>query len=63
MARKKKLNPLAITITGLIIGGATFAAYKWILKPYLDKRKNLKNADWNNSGATDTIDVTYKDVT
>ena len=31
---KKKLNPIAITITGLIIGGVAFAGYKWILKPY-----------------------------
>jgi hypothetical protein len=61
MARKKKLNPVAITITGLLIGGVTFAAYKWILKPYLDKRKNLKNADWNQP--TDTIDITFENVT
>jgi len=63
MARKKKLNPVAVTITGLLIGGVAFAAYRLVLKPYLDKRKNLKNADWNNSGATDTIDVTYENVT
>jgi hypothetical protein len=31
------------------------------LKPYLDKRKNLKNSDWNQP--TDTIDITFENVT
>ena len=61
MARKKKLNPVAITITGLLIGGVTFAAYKWILKPYLEKRKNLKNGNWNQP--METVDITYENVT
>jgi hypothetical protein len=59
MARKKKLNPLAITITGLIIGGVTFAAYKFILKPYIDRRKNLRNVN----DIIDTVDIDYQNVT
>jgi len=59
MARKKKLNPVAITITGLIIGGVTFAAYKFIVKPYLEKRKNLRNVN----DIIDTVDIDYQNVT
>jgi hypothetical protein len=56
---KKKLNPIAITITGLIIGGVAYASYKWILKPYLDKRKNLRNVN----DIIDTVDINYENVT
>lgn len=55
---KKKLNPIAITITGLIIGGVAYAGYKWILKPYLDKRKNLRNVH----DIIDTVDINYENV-
>lgn len=56
---KKKLNPIAITITGLIIGGVAYAGYKWILKPYLDRKKNLRNVN----DIIDTVDIDYQNVT
>ena len=57
--RKKKMNPVATTIVGVAILGGGFLAWKFLLKPYLEKRK-LRKANFEN---IDIIDSEYQDVT
>lgn len=60
MARKRKMSPVATTIIGVAILGGGFLAWKFLLKPYLEKRKlNRMNFDVMDS----TIDSEFQDVT
>jgi hypothetical protein len=58
--RKKKMSPVATTIVGVAILGSGFLAWKFLLKPYLEKRKlrkSMMQPGW------DTIDSEFQDVT
>lgn len=56
--RKKKMNPVATTIVGVAILGGGFLAWKFLLKPYLEKRK-LRKANFQSL----IIDSEFQDVT
>jgi len=57
--RKKKMNPVATTIVGVAIIGSGFLAWKFLIKPYLEKRK-LRKANFES---IDVIDSEFQDVT
>lgn len=61
MARKRKMSPVATTIVGVAILGGGFLAWKFLLKPYLEKRK-LSRMNFDTIDST-IDDAEYQDVT
>jgi hypothetical protein len=53
------MNPVATTIVGVAIIGSGFLAWKFLIKPYLEKRK-LRKANFES---IDVIDSEFQDVT
>jgi hypothetical protein len=53
------MNPVATIIVGVGILGGGFLAWKFLLKPYLEKRK-LRKANFES---IDIIDSEFQDVT
>jgi len=53
--RKKKLNPIAIAGTIAVVGVTGFLAWKFLIKPALDKKRGLVNPPGTN-------DVDYVEV-
>ena len=58
--KKKSIDPIATTIIGVTVLGVGFLGWKFLLKPYLDKRKAMKNA---MKPGWDTIDSEFQDIT
>jgi hypothetical protein len=66
MARKKKLDPTAVLVTGVIVGGGIFLGVKYIVIPMLNKRKIQRMQQYpvfDNIIQPETIDIEYQNVT
>jgi hypothetical protein len=63
MARKKQLNPMATALTLAALGVTGFIIYKFILKPRIDRKKDLSinfNTEQQNS---DILDAEFEQIT
>lgn len=55
MARKKKLNPIATAGVIAVAGITGYLAWKFLIKPALDKRRNLPTG--NSTQEADYVEV------
>jgi hypothetical protein len=63
MARKKQLNPMATALTLAALGITGFVIYKFIIKPRIDRKKDLSinfNTEQQNS---DILDAQFEEIT
>jgi hypothetical protein len=63
MARKKTLNPMATALTLAALGVTGFVIYKFIIKPRIDRKKDIAmnlNTDQQN---LDILDAEFEDIT
>jgi hypothetical protein len=63
MARKKQLNPMATALTLAALGVTGFLIYKFIIKPRVDRKKDIAinfNTEQQNS---DILDAEFEQIT
>jgi hypothetical protein len=63
MARKKQLNPMATALTLAALGLTVFGIYKFIIKPRINRKKDLSinfNTEQQNS---DILDAQFEEIT
>jgi hypothetical protein len=63
MARKKQLNPMATALTLAALGVTGFVIYKFIIKPRIDRKKDLSINFTTEQQNSDILDAEFEQIT
>jgi hypothetical protein len=63
MARKKQLNPMATALTLAALGITGFVIYKFIIKPRIDRKKDLSVNFTTEQQNSDILDAEFEQIT